>query len=55
MKLWLGDDLMPSCDECMSGHHNKCLDLLWLEEYGLFACGCENSFHTNQTRATIGS
>lgn len=47
MDIWMGDDPLPSCYMCMDGNHKECLDLLWSDKYGLYACGCENPFHSN--------
>lgn len=42
--LW-EEDQMPSCEPCMDGKHKKCLDLLFSDKYGIFACGCDNKMH----------
>lgn len=47
-ELWLEDDQMPSCDRCMNGDHPGCVDLMWSEKYGTFACGCENPAHCDE-------
>jgi hypothetical protein len=44
-ELWDSDDPMPSCEPCMNGEHDECLDLLFSEKYGMYACGCTNEYH----------
>jgi len=44
-ELWMGDDQMPSCNPCLDGQHDKCLDLIFNDKYGTFACGCGNAVH----------
>lgn len=48
--LWLEDDQMRSCEHCLAGEHDACLDLIRTPPYGAHACGCRNTIHEEDDR-----